>query len=428
MADENKIVDEIQSTLADLRKKNDEIEAEQKRQGSADVVSRDELGKIETAIASLDEKHDKLILAQKRAERFQEVGGEQVDVEAKAQEFADRNARQRGMNSAPTYTAADLAEYKRAFGRYIRNEEVVLGADERKALSSGSNPDGGYTIHPDLSGRIVKKAYETSIMRAYASVVTTGSNEYQGIYDNDEAGAEWVGETQARSDTTTPKLGAYSIPLHELSALPKATQRMLDDSDMDMEAWLADKVATRFARKENTAFVNGDGSAKPRGFLTYADGTDLTNSVERFKTGVDGGFAAAPNGGDVLIDMVGGLKAEYIGGASWFMNRSSITKARKLKDSDGAYLWQQSLAAGRPSTLLGYDVAPAFSDMPDFGTGSLPIAFGDMRQAYTIVDRLGLRMLRDPLTNKPYVLFYTTKRVGGDLVNGEALKFLEASA
>ena len=249
----------------------------------------------------------------------------------------------------------------------------------------------------------------------------------EGYYDNDEVGFGWVSEMGARPATPTPEVGKWRIPVHEMFAMPEASQKVLDDSQMDLEGWLDGKIADRFTRAENAAFVSGTGVDRPRGFLTYPDGADLVTAITRFKTGVNGAFAAAPNGGDVLISALYGLKAQYRANATWFLNRGTTSLTRKLKDSDGAYLWSPGIAAGQPASLLGYPVAP-FEDMPDPATGSLSIAVGDMRQAYQVVDRIGIRMLRDPFTAKPKILFYATKRTGGDMINGEALKLVEFSA
>jgi HK97 family phage major capsid protein len=302
-----------------------------------------------------------------------------------------------------------------------------MGPDERKALSVGTDPDGGYVVNPDLSGRIVLKVFESSPMRAYASVQVISSDALEGLFDLNEASSGWVGETDSRPETNTPQLGKWRIPAHELYAKPKATQKLLDDASINMEAWLASKVSEKFARDEANAFVVGNGVNKPRGFLTYSSGTTLPGTIERFDTGVNGAFAAAPNGGDVLINALYGLKQQYRANATWFMNRATLKLTRKLKDSDGAYLWSPGIAAGQPASLLGYPVA-SFEDMPDPATDSLSIAVGDMREAYQIVDRLGIRTLRDPYSAKPYVEFYTTKRVGGDVVNFEAIKLIEFTA
>jgi HK97 family phage major capsid protein len=305
----------------------------------------------------------------------------------------------------------------------MRKGDQLLGAEELKALSVGSDPDGGYVVNPDLSGRIVAKVFETSPLRAYASVQVISTDALEGLFDLNEAASGWVGETEARAETGTPALGKWRIPTHELYAKPTATQKLLDDGEIDMEAWLATKVAEKFARDEATAFVSGNGVGKPRGFLDYASGTTLPGTIERFKSGVNGGFATDGTGSDVLISALYGLKAPYRANAVWAMNRSTTAAVRKIKDSDGAYIWQAGLAAGQPATLLGYPVA-SFEDMPALATGSLSIAVADWRETYQIVDRIGIRTLRDPFSAKPYVEFYTTKRVGGDVVNFEAIKLV----
>jgi HK97 family phage major capsid protein len=428
MSEEMKtLVEGLNKGFEEFKSANDERLAQiESKSANADPVTVDKLAKIEADLAKLDEKNDKIVLAQKRRDRAEEMGD---DFEAKAAQFADEVKLSTGRAMADD-AAQFLPEYKAAFNSMVRANfnPDVLTPDERKSLSVGVDSAGGYLVEPDMSGRIVQKVFETSAVRAFASVQSISSDALEGIYDNDEVGFGWVGETAARASTSTPALGKWSVPVHEVFAFPDATQKLLDDAMVNVEALLNDKIADKFARAENAAFVGGSGVDKPRGFMTYADGTDLTNSVQRTKTGVNGDFAAAPAGGDVLINMISDLKAAYSGNAYWYMNRASVGKARKLKDSDGAYIWAQSLAAGTPSTLLGYPVAPAFEDMDDFATGALPIAFGDLRAAYQIVDRIGIRMLRDPYTNKPRVGFYATKRTGGDLINGEAIKILEASS
>jgi HK97 family phage major capsid protein len=280
-----------------------------------------------------------------------------------------------------------------------------------------------------MSGRIVQRIYETSPMRQVASVVSIGTDALEGFNDLDEAGAEWVGERQARNDSTTPGLGKYSIPVHEIAAQPKATQKLLDDSAFDIEGWLSGKVADKFGRAENAAFVVGDGVEKPRGILTYptaatADASRAWGTFEHVNTANAGSWGSAPNGSDKLIDLVFAVKANFRGNASWMMNRATVASVRKLKDGDGNYLWQPNFEARQGGLLLGYPIAEA-EDMPNISTtNALAVAFGDFAQAYTIVDRLGIRILRDPFTDKPFIRFYTTKRVGGAAINFEAVKFL----
>lgn len=420
-------VADVGKAFEEFKKTNDERLAQIEAKGAADPVTEEKLAKIEAAMTKSQERLDAYELAQKRKARVvTDPDGNSVDLDAKALKWAQGIAKKRG-TTVLEFGADEMDAYKAAFESYIRGDERKMSADEFKALSVGSDPDGGYTVHPDMSGRVVTKVFETSPMRAYASIQSISTDALEGVYDLDEAASGWVGETDARPETDTPQIGVWRIPVHELYANPSATQKILDDSEINMEQWLANKVAEKFARDESAAFTTGNGVSKPRGFLTYPNGTTLPGTIEQFKTGVNGDFAAAPNGGDALIDMIYGLKMPYRNNGTWFMNRTTTGLARKLKDSDGAYLWQPGIQAGQPATLLGYPVA-SFEDMPDPATGSLSIAFGDMRETYQIVDRIGLRTLRDPYSNKPFVQFYTTKRVGGDVVNFESLKLLDFSA
>jgi HK97 family phage major capsid protein len=427
MADEIKQAVEAIKTVnvafEEFKRANDARLAEIEKKGAADPLLEEKLKRIDADLDRAQKVADEAALAAKRQGRLvTDEKGDRVDLDAKAAEWAGMLARRRG-EAVPSFDAAGMDAYKAAFDRFLRKGEEVMGVDERKALSVGTDPDGGYVVNPDLSGRIVMKVFETSPMRAYASIQVISSDALEGLFDLEEASSGWVGETEARSETNTPQLGKWRIPVHELYAKPKATQKLLDDASINMEAWLASKVSEKFARDEANAFVVGNGVGKPRGFLTYGSGTTLPGTIEQFPTGVSGGFAAAPNGGDVLINALYGLKAQYRANATWFMNRATMTAVRKLKDTDGAYLWSPGIAAGQPASLLGYPVA-SFEDMPDPAASSLSIAVGDMREAYQIVDRLGIRTLRDPYSSKPYVEFYTTKRVGGDVVNFEAIKLV----
>lgn len=420
-------VADVGKAFEEFKKTNDERLAQIEAKGAADPVTKEKLAKIEETMTKSQERLDAYELSQKRQARVvTDPDGNSVDLDAKALKWAQGIAKKRG-TTVQEFGADEMDAYKAAFESYIRGDERKMNAEEFKALSVGSDPDGGYTVHPDMSGRVVKKVFETSPMRAYASIQSISTDALEGVFDLDEAASGWVGETDARPETDTPQIGVWRIPVHELYANPSATQKILDDSEINIEQWLAMKVSEKFARDESTAFTTGDGVAKPRGFLTYGNGTTIPGQIEQFKTGVNGDFAAAPDGGDALIDMIYGLKMPYRNNGTWFMNRTTTGLARKLKDSDGAYLWQPGIQAGQPATLLGYPVA-SFEDMPDPATGSLSIAFGDMRETYQIVDRIGLRTLRDPYSNKPFVQFYTTKRVGGDVVNFESLKLLDFSA
>lgn len=427
MSDEIKsAVDAVKSAFEAFKETND-TRIKQLEGKGADPVTEAKLAKIEASLDAAQKTADDAVLALKRSQRVvTDEKGNAIDLDAKAQDWANVTAV--AYEKRPfDMDAKAMAEYKAAHMRYIRKGSDDLSIDERKALSVGGDATGGYVVNPDMSGQIVKKVDETSPMRAYAAVQVISTDALEGLFDLNRAGAAWVSEAQSRAETSTPAIGRWRIPVHELSAMPAATQKILDDAAINMEAWLADKVSAEFALAENTAFVTGTGVDRPRGFLTYTNGTTLPGTIEQIKTGVNGAFAAAPSGGDVLINALYGLKGQYRANATWFMNRATLKLTRKLKDSDGAYLWSPGIAAGQPATLLGYPVA-SFEDMPDPATGSLSIAVGDMRAAYQIVDRMGVRTLRDPYSNKPYVMFYTTKRVGGDVVNFEALKLIDFSA
>lgn len=320
-------------------------------------------------------------------------------------------------------------QYKSALRSYLRKNNAGGGVDEIKALSAGSDPDGGYTVTPDLSGRIAQLVRETSPMRQVASVIAIGTDALEGIHDLNEATSGWVGESEARPETAAPKIGEYRIPVHEQYAEPRATQKLLDDSLFNVEEWLAAKIAERLARMENESFVTGNGVKKPRGFLTYAAGSPSASGfsvIEQVLSGGAGAFADE-NPGDALISLVYALKSAYREKAVFMMKRSTLAEVRKLKDGNDNYIWQPDFQMKQGGTLLGFNVVEA-EDMPDIAAGSLSIAFGDFSAGYQIVDRQGIRILRDSFTAKPYVKFYTTKRVGGDVVNFEALKLMKFAA
>lgn len=337
-------------------------------------------------------------------------------------------AAQFGKERGVTISAADFGSYRDGLNVYMRRGGQTP-RDVMAAMSVGSDPDGGYTVTPDVSGRIIKRIYETSPMRQVASVVSIGTDRLEGFNDLGEGTAGWVGETAPRPATGTPQIGKWEIPVHEMYAFPQATQKLLDDSMFDIEAWLADKTADKFIRTENAAFLNGDGILKPRGLLTYptavtADASRAWGTFQHVLTGTDGTFGTTTNGTDKLIDLVYSVKAGYRANANFMMSRATIGAVRKIKDGQGNYAWQPSLSALSGGTILGFNVVEA-EDMPAMAADSLSVAFGDFREAYQIVDRVGIRVLRDPLTNKPYVGFYTTKRVGGDAIHFEAVKFLK---
>lgn len=403
----------------EFKTKNDErlkaVEA-----GKDDVVRSEEVDRINATITDLQSK---LADVANRAAGagLGGNGGDQGALAVQAKAFA----KERGL---PDLSLEDFQAYAEGLQVYMRRGGNTP-RDVMAAMSVGSDPDGGYTVTPDTSGRIVKKIFETSPMRQVASVTTIGTDRLEGFNDLGEGTAGWVGETAPRPATGTPQLGKWDIPVHELYAFPQVTQKLLDDSMFDIEAWLADKTSDKFIRTENAAFLNGDGVLKPRGLLTYptaatADDTRAWGTFQHVLTGTDATFGTTTNGTDKLIDLVYAVKAGYRANANFMAARSTIGAIRKIKDGQGNYAWQPSLQALSGGTILGFNVVEA-EDMPVMAQDSLSLAFGDFREAYQIVDRVGIRVLRDALTNKPYVGFYTTKRVGGDAISFDAVKFLK---
>lgn len=321
------------------------------------------------------------------------------------------------------------SDHAKAFVQWARKGEGKLTADQTKAMSVGSDPDGGYTVPVDMSGRIAAKVYETSNIRGIAQVDSTSSDAVEGLNDNDEVSTGWVSETGTRSETDTPELGKWRIEIHEQYAEPRITQKLLDDSSLDIGAWLERKVADKFSRTENAAFVTGNGIGKPRGFTTYttaatADSSRAWGTMEHVLSGASGDFASS-NPSDKLLDLVYALKAEYRTGARFVTHRACMLKIRKFKEATtNAYIWQPGLTAGQPALIVGYPTTEA-EDMPALAADSLSLAFGNFRVGFQIFDRLGIRVLRDNLTTKGYVKFYTTKRVGSGVTNFEAIKFMK---
>ncbi len=327
----------------------------------------------------------------------------------------------------------DKTEVNSALRALIRNgDEAPLASLQtgvNAGMSTDSNPDGGFSVVPYLSPVMTERLHAISPMRQLARTEVIATDVFEEIADTGEAGAEWVTEREARGDTASPTLHKLSVPVHEISAMPKITQRLLDDSTFDLATWLTGHISQRFAKKEGAAFINGDGINKPRGILMYdvSDSDDDTRDwgdLQTIPTGVAAALQDGSNPGeDALLDVVYSLKPEYRAGASWIMNRKTAAQVRKFKDADGRMIWAESLAAGEPPRLLGFPVV-LDEEMPDVGAGEMPIAFGDFASGYLIVDRIGLRLLRDPYTDKPNVRFYTTKRVGGAVFNSEAIKLL----
>lgn len=418
-----------------------EIQGDVKKLGSADSLLADRLGKIENALDKAVEGKaaiDAAVKAEVKAREELELKLGRMNLTGHSKESAIREVEIKTFNDAlfglnavrgQAFTPLDgkgYDDYKAAQVKFIRSGEKALNADEFKTMSVGSDPAGGYWVTPDVSGKIVSKVFETSPVRQFAGVQTISTDVLEGIEDINEAGAGYAGETAQGSDTTTPNIGKWKIPVFWIDTEPKTTQQLLDDSMVDVEAWLANKVADKFSRFENAEFVTGAAN-RILGFAggyTFASdtGSGVTwGTLGYTGTGVSADFPAS-NPGDFIHTMVGLLKNAYLGNARWITRRSVITKIRKFKVGTGDYLWQPSFVAGQPETIAGYPVA-RMEDMPALAASSYSLAFGDLAQAYQIVDRQGIRVIRDNLTSKPYVKFYTAKRTGGGVLNFEAVKF-----
>ena len=318
-------------------------------------------------------------------------------------------------------------EHKVAFDRYIRlGDSTNLRALELKALSSGSNPDGGYVVPPEIEAQISQRLIAVSPIRSIASVRIISSNVYKKPFMTAGPAVGWVGEMDARAQTASPTLDEISFPAMELYAMPAATAGLLEDSVVNIDEWLAQEVEQVFAVQEGAAFIFGDGNNKPKGFLSYntvANGSWTWGNIGYVATGASGAFPAS-NPTDVLVDLIYSVKAGYRQNSTFVLNRKTQSSIRKFKDTTGNYLWQPPVAAGGRATLMTFPVIEA-EDMPDVSSGSLAIAFGDFYRGYLVVDRSGVTVLRDPYTAKPYVLFYTTKRVGGGVQDYDAIKLLK---
>jgi len=326
----------------------------------------------------------------------------------------------------PMLSGARIADpAKAAFvdGYLRRGSEVEL-----KSFSGSVAADGGYAVPKEIDAVIDATLKGISPIRAIANVVRVGSAGYRKLVTQNGVTSGWASETATRPETATPTFNEIVPSFGELYANPAATQAMLDDAAFDVEGWLAGEIATEFAKAEGAAFVNGNGTNKPRGFLqaptaVTGDATRPFGTLQYVASGAAGAFVAT-NPQDRLLDLVHSLRAPYRQGASWVMNASTLATIRKFKTTDGAFIWQPGVAAGQPDTLLGYSVVET-EDMPDIAANSLSIAFGNFKAGYLIAERTETNILRDPYSNKPYVHFYATKRLGGAVTNSEAIKVMK---
>lgn len=440
-------VEELSTAVEEFKSANDKSLELKANKGEVDSLLEERIGKLQTVIeekGEFIEKADKEYKATQerlaQVETMLERSGPgaadpkaELEIRIAAADLivTDHYDMGRPLDLAPEdVDEVDLKvfkDYDKHFVKYIRHGAGpflrAMGAPglETKLLSVDRDPGGGYWVRPTMSNRIVKFVFETSPIRQFATVETIGTDQLELMTDESQVGFGWVAEQESRPETSTPDIGKRVIHVHELYAEPKATQKLLDDAGFNVESWLARKIGERFTRVEATAFVAGTGVGQPRGFTTYPDGTS-TEQIEQIASGATSDVTF-----DGLINLVYSLKSPYHRNARFMAARLTIRNIRRLKDAMGRYLWEQNVQVGQPSMILGFPIHQA-DDMPSISGGNLAVAFGDFAAAYTIVDRKGIRTLRDPLTSKPFIKFYTTRRVGGDVVNFEAIKLQDIAA
>ncbi len=396
----NTAVDEFMHSFDSFKQANDERLEQIEKSMSADVITVEKVDRINASLDTQKQLLDELSLMSSRPH----LSGEQT-----------------GPRSHATL------QHKSAWDSYMRKgENANLRSLEEKALSIQTDADGGYLVPAETEREISRALSDASPIRAISGVRQVSSSVYKKPYTLTGPATGWVGETDLRPETNSPTLAEMQFPTMELYAMPAATSALLDDSAVSIDQWIAEEIQIAFAEQEGTAFVNGDGVNKPRGFLDYNkvdNGAWSWGNIGYTVTGALGAFAAT-SPGDGLIDLIYSVKSGYRANAHLVMNRATQAEVRKLKDIDGHYLWQPGIQVGAPATLLNIAIAES-EDMPDIATDAYAIAYGDFNRGYLIVDRIGVRVLRDPYSSKPYVLFYTTKRVGGGVQNFEAIKLLK---
>lgn len=403
-ADANKILAELKSTFEQFKAAHEE-ELKGIKKNFADVVTTEKVDRINNQITDLTKALDAVNVALAAA-KIGAGGGNGLD--------------------------PAKAEHKAAFEKFFRKgaDAGLRDLEVKAKLTTQSDPDGGFLVPEETSATIDRVLGTISVMRQIATVMPVGTSVYKKLVNMGGAGSGWVGEEEARSETGTPTLRELVFNVMELYANPATTQTMLDDGIIDIAAWLADEVQLAFAEQEGAAFISGNGVKRPRGLLTYdtvANASYAWGKLGYIASGAAAGFAtptASVSPADAFIDLYYALKAGYRGNASWLMSDAVMGSVRKFKNAEGSYIWAPPSDSASVATILG---KPVYNDdnMPALGADAFPIAFGDFKRGYLIPDRQGARVLRDPFTNKPYVHFYTTKRVGGGVANFEAIKLMK---
>ncbi|MAI35076.1 MAG: phage major capsid protein [Rhodopirellula sp.] len=411
-------LEEVNKGFEEL-KKSVGAEADKRVQAAVDVLEKEKIEKINESINAM----------------MDSINAHNDEMKANAEKLAQFELGEQG--DADKLSPQER-KYEAAFDKFFRtgkNEDQISSMIEeggiKAALSVGSDEDGGYTVPVEWDRTITDKLKQISAMRNFATVTNVSGRGFTRLFNIRGTASGWVGETAARPETDGPTLQPYTYAFGEIYAMPGITQRLLDDSEIDIDGWLASEVGTEFDFQEGEAFVNGDGDNKPRGLLTYTEadelalGASLRHPLGHIKEVTSG--AAADLTPDGLVDLIYDVESTRATNASLYMNRRTQGIVRKMKDGDGNFLWQPPFQAGEPATLLGVSQRELVG-MPDVAADAIPVFYGDMGMVYNIFDRFGVRVLRDPFTNKPYIMFYTTKRVGGGLWNPEYGRYHRVSA
>jgi len=401
-ADPAQAFDEFNRAFAAYKETNDDRIHQLETRSASDPLTEDKLARVERALSETKSRLDKI--AEKAVlEKARPRLGETKEVDPASR------------------------ERKAAFRTYMAHGDASrLQALEAKNLSEGSGPDGGYLVPPEVEKDILLRMSNASAIRALATVRSISASQLNKAFSISGPVSGWAAEADLRPQAATQQLAQLVFPAYELFATPAATQRLLDDAIVDVEQWIAEEVNTVFAEQESAAFINGNGVNKPTGLLAnplVQNSAWAWGKLGYVDTGAAGAFATT-NGTDVMFDLIYALRAGYRQNATFVMNRKTLAQVRKLKDADGNYIWSPPVSLGAMSTLMNFPVSED-ENMPDIAADATPVAFGDFRRGYLIVDRMGIRVLRDPFSSKPYVLFYTTKRVGGGVQDFEAIKLLK---
>lgn len=410
-------IDGLSRTFEQFKSINDDRMKEVKTLGKDSGEAKQALDKVNKA---LDSAMDLKALAEKAVTENKEMKG-RIDL---LETVIKRGGGQKSTAGEEGLTPEQV-EHKGIFHSYLKSGDAnglrSFRDKVQKAMSIISDQDGGYFVTPDFSGKMAKRVYETSPMRQICAQMSISTDALQGMYDIDQAGAGWVGETQVRPATNSPQVGFWRIPVYELYAKPQISQQLLEDAQINVEGFVAEKVADRFARLENTAFVAGTGGTQPKGVLGYTAGT-AWGQIETQTVAT----TFTPNS---LMATVYSLKEWYRTGAVWGMTRTSQGIVRQLVDSQNRYVWQPGIEHGQPGMLLGFPVRE-MADVPEVASSTTAkmAMFGNFKEGYQIVDRIGTSILRDPFSAKPFVEFYARKRTGGDVINFEAIKVLARSS